>query len=65
MAFVMNAGGSIYIDDGKPVPVRFEKTLANLAVVKPTSYAGAPLGWNMLVEALEQEIRSPKRFLLM
>ena len=44
MAFVMNAGGSIYIDDGKPVPGEFEKTLANLAVVKPTSYAGAPLG---------------------
>ena len=55
MAFVMNAGGSIYIDDGKPVPGEFEKTLANLAVVKPTSYAGAPLGWNMLVEALEQD----------
>ena len=55
MAFVMNAGGSIYIDDGKPVPGEFEKTLANLAAVKPTSYAGAPLGWNMLVEALEQD----------
>ncbi|MDB2706939.1 AMP-binding protein, partial [Pseudomonadales bacterium] len=55
MAFVMNAGGSIYIDDGKPVPGEFEKTLANLAVVKPTSYAGAPLGWDMLVDALEQD----------
>ena len=62
MAFVMKAGGSIYIDDGKPVPGEFEKTLANLAVVKPTSYAGAPLGWNMLVEALEQDDALAKTF---
>ena len=62
MAFVMNAGGSIYIDDGKPVPGEFEKTLANLAVVKPTSYAGAPLGWNMLVDALEQDDTLAKTF---
>jgi|TARA_B110000914_G_scaffold20750_1_gene15589 feruloyl-CoA synthase len=62
MAFVMNAGGSIYIDDGKPVPGEFDKTLANLAVVKPTSYAGAPLGWNMLVEALEADDDLAKTF---
>ncbi|MGB1939497.1 MAG: AMP-binding protein, partial [Pseudomonadales bacterium] len=55
MASVMNVGGSIYIDDGKPTPDAFHKTLANLKVVKPTSYAGAPLGWNMLVDALEQD----------
>ena len=62
MAFVMNAGGSIYIDDGKPVPGEFDKTLANLAIVKPTSYAGAPLGWNMLVEALEEDVELAKIF---
>ena len=55
LAFVMRAGGAVYIDDGKPVPGEFEKTLANLKIVKPTSYSGAPLGWNMLVEALEQD----------
>ena len=55
MSSVMNVGGSIYIDDGKPTPDAFHKTLANLKVVKPTSYSGAPLGWNMLVEALEQD----------
>ncbi|MGB1190726.1 MAG: AMP-binding protein [Pseudomonadales bacterium] len=55
MASVMNVGGSIYIDDGKPTPDAFHKTLANLKVVKPTSYAGAPLGWNMLIDALEQD----------
>ena len=55
MSSMMNVGGSIYIDDGKPTPDAFHKTLANLKVVKPTSYSGAPLGWNMLVEALEQD----------
>ncbi|MGB1757296.1 MAG: AMP-binding protein [Pseudomonadales bacterium] len=33
MASVMNVGGSIYIDDGKPTPDAFHKTLANLKVV--------------------------------
>ena len=55
LAFVVQAGGAVYIDDGKPIPGEFEKTLANIKVVRPTAYAGAPLGWNMLVEALEQD----------
>lgn len=55
LAFVVQAGGAVYIDDGKPIPGEFEKTLASIKVVRPTAYAGAPLGWNMLVEALEQD----------
>lgn len=55
LASVINAAGSIWLDTGKPVPGEFEKTLANLREVKPTQYAGAPLGWSMLVDALEQD----------
>ena len=55
LAMVIESGGCIYIDDGKPVPDEYHKTLTNLRVVKPTSYGGAPLGWNMLVDALERD----------
>jgi len=55
MASIIAAGGSIYLDDGKPVPGQHHKTLENLAEVRPTSYAGAPLGWAMLVDVLERD----------
>lgn len=55
LASMINAGGSVYLDDGKPTPGEFQKTIANLREVKPTSFAGAPLGWSMLTDALERD----------
>jgi feruloyl-CoA synthase len=55
LATMINAGGSVYLDDGKPTPGEFHKTIANLREVKPTSFAGAPLGWSMLTDALERD----------
>jgi len=53
---MINAGGAIYLDTGKPVPAEFDKTIENIKSVKPTSFAGAPLGWSMLVDALEADV---------
>ena len=55
LASMINAGGSIFLDDGKPTPEDFHKTITNLREVKPTSFAGAPLGWSMLTDALERD----------
>ncbi len=55
LASMINAGGAVYLDDGKPTPGEFHKTIANLRDVKPTSFAGAPLGWSMLTDALERD----------
>ena len=55
LAMMIDAGGSIYLDTGKPTPAEFWKTVENLKVAKPTSFAGAPLGWSMLVDALEAD----------
>jgi feruloyl-CoA synthase len=52
---IINVAGSIYLDTGKPVPEEFHKTLENLRAVKPTQFSGAPLGWSMLVDALESD----------
>ena len=59
---MVSQGGTIYLDDGKPTPAEYKKTLANLRVVSPTSYAGAPLGWSMLVAALESDDALAARF---
>ena len=56
------AGGSIYLDTGKPLPAEFGKTIENIKTVKPTSFAGAPLGWSMLVDALESDDRFARVF---
>jgi feruloyl-CoA synthase len=48
-------GGSLYIDDGKPVQGRFERTLENLAMVQPSLMFNVPVGYGMLLAALEKD----------
>lgn len=48
-------GGELWIDEGKPVPGLFAQTLRNLRDVAPTAYSSVPLGYTMLVEALEAD----------
>ena len=52
---VLNDGGTLYIDDGRPVPGQFEETLNNLREISPTYYANAPSGYAVLAEALEKD----------
>jgi feruloyl-CoA synthase len=48
-------GGSLYIDDGKPVAGKFEETLRNLREISPTAYFNVPKGWEELAIALETD----------
>ncbi len=52
---ILRFGATLYIDDGRPMPGRFDTTLKNLAEVAPTLYFNVPAGLAMLVEALERE----------
>ncbi|SFR12674.1 feruloyl-CoA synthase [Poseidonocella sedimentorum] len=52
---VMTNGGTFYIDDGRPVSGRFDETLRNLREIACTWYFNVPLGYDLLVEALEGE----------
>lgn len=52
---VVHDAGSVYLDDGRPVPGQFEATVINLADVRPTTYSGSPLGWSMVIDALEAD----------
>ncbi|WP_375507365.1 feruloyl-CoA synthase [uncultured Caballeronia sp.] len=46
-------GGTLYIDEGKPIAERFGQTLRNLRDIAPTAYFNVPKGWEDLVAALE------------
>jgi len=50
------AGGTLYIDDGKPVPgPLWQESLRNLREVPGSYYVNVPLGYQLLVEALEAD----------
>jgi feruloyl-CoA synthase len=52
---VLAFGGTIHIDDGKPVPQLFERTVQALREVRPTVYYNVPAGWTLLAAALESD----------
>jgi feruloyl-CoA synthase len=55
-------GGTIYIDDGKPAPPLFGRTLAALKDVPPTLYFNVPAGYALLAPALENDPGLAGRF---
>ncbi len=48
-------GGTIHIDDGKPAPALFGRTLAALREIAPTIYFNVPAGFALLAPALERD----------
>ena len=48
-------GGTLYIDDGRPIPGQFDETLRNLHDVSPTYYANVPAGYAALAAAMEKD----------
>jgi feruloyl-CoA synthase len=52
---VLAFGGTLYIDDGKPAPERFERTVAALREVPPTVYYNVPAGYALLAPRLEDD----------
>lgn len=48
-------GGTLYIDDGRPLPGQFEESLRNLREVSPTYYANVPAGYAALAAAMEKD----------
>jgi len=53
---VIAAGGTMWIDDGKPTPALFARTIANLREVSPHFFISVPLAFAMLCDAMEADI---------
>jgi feruloyl-CoA synthase len=49
---VLHNGGSLYIDDGKPLPGLIDTTARNLRDIAPTIYFNVPKGFEMLLPHL-------------
>ena len=52
---VLAFGGTLHIDDGKPVPALFARTVAALRDVAPTVYYNVPAGYALLAPRLEAD----------
>lgn len=52
---VLVDGGTLYIDDGRPMPGQFEETIKNLREISPTYYANVPAGYAALAAAMEKD----------
>ena len=52
---VLANGGTLYIDNGKPVPALARHTLENLAMVSPTIAFNVPVGFAMLRDAMKED----------
>jgi feruloyl-CoA synthase len=59
---VLNHGGTLYIDEGKPVPGLIEKTVRNLREVGPTIYFNVPRGYEALLPFLREDAQLRKTF---
>ncbi|HWP19588.1 MAG TPA: feruloyl-CoA synthase [Burkholderiaceae bacterium] len=52
---VLRNGGTLYIDEGRPVPGLVDKTVRNLREVRPNLYFNVPRGYDMLLPYLEAD----------
>ncbi|PQO24752.1 feruloyl-CoA synthase [Rhodobacteraceae bacterium WD3A24] len=59
---VIYNGGTFYIDDGKPSPKLIGKTIENLREISPTWYFNVPVGYQMLLDAMETDDRLRETF---
>ena len=55
-------GGTLYIDDGKPVPGLIEETVRNLKEIAPTIYLNVPKGYEALLPYFEKDQQLREHF---
>ncbi len=59
---VLYNGGTLYLDEGRPVPGQMECTLANLREIATTAYFNVPRGFEMLLPVLRQDAAFGRHF---
>jgi feruloyl-CoA synthase len=52
---VLYHGGTLYIDDGRPVPALMAQTLRNLREIAPTQYFNVPTGFEQIAQAMQAD----------
>jgi feruloyl-CoA synthase len=62
VGLVLRSGGTLYVDDGKPAPHLFARSVENLRSAPPTLYFNVPAGYAQLVPVLEQDAEFARVF---
>ena len=62
LGLVLYHGGTLYIDEGKPVPGLIERTVRNLREIGPTIYINVPRGYEALLPYLRSDAVLRKTF---
>jgi len=55
VGMVLRGGGTLYIDDGRPIAGAFAATVRNLREIAPTVAFNVPVGWALVCDALERD----------
>ena len=55
IGLTMYNGGSMYLDEGKPMPGGIEETVRNLQEISPTVYFNVPKGYELLLPYLRDD----------
>jgi len=55
VGIVLDNGGTLYIDEGKPTPAGMAETLRNLREIAPTVYFNVPTGFEAIAHAMETD----------
>jgi len=63
VGIVLDNGGTLYIDDGKPTPAGMAETLRNLREIAPTVYFNVPTGFEAIALAMESDAALRSRLL--
>lgn len=59
---VINNGGTVYLDAGKPIPGMFDETMRNLREISPSGFGSAPVAFAMLADAMERDAALRDKF---
>ena len=59
---VLRTGGTMYLDDGRPLPGAIDRTLKHLRRIQPTVYFNVPRGFEMMLPALEADDELARHF---
>jgi feruloyl-CoA synthase len=59
---VIASGGTVFLDDGKPIPGLFDITMRNLREVEPVVFGSAPIAFGLLASAMEKDGEIRKAF---
>src|SRR4051812_14570608 len=62
LGMILYNGGTLYIDEGKPLPGAIETTVRNLREVAPNWYFTVPKGYEMLLPYLKSDAALAKNF---